>query len=83
MNIDDLIKHTSFDKFLTDEFERLSAGELYDSMIDLFKDEPKARDWFYTECPALGGKRPYDLCVKGDTKTVIDTVGRLANGTYV
>lgn len=44
--------------------------------IEVFGDEEKFRDWYSTECPALGNKKPSE-CSDND---VLDQLGRIEHG---
>ena len=51
--------------------------------IDIFGSQEKARKWFETPLPALGGKTPLE-CVKTEsgTREVENVLGRIAHGVF-
>jgi uncharacterized protein (DUF2384 family) len=85
MNIDDILQKKEFkelDVFLTDEMNKYANQEMMKQMLDVFGDEKKARNWFYSKLIALGNKRPYDFCKKGEGEKVSDALGRMDSGNY-
>ncbi len=85
MNIDDFLRLEQFkplDDYLTAEMHKVADKNLISLMVDTFETEEKARKWFYTSIRALGGKRPYDFCRKGDHEEVKQELGRIGHGGY-
>ncbi len=51
--------------------------------IDVFGSEEKARKWFETPLPALGGKRPFEYAdTEPEAREVEDVLGRIAHGIF-
>ncbi len=83
MNIDDILKQEKFkelDLFLTEEMQKVAGKDLVKKMISVWESKEIARNWFYNNAIALGGKRPYDYCKEGKTKEVEDLLGRIEYG---
>ena len=74
MDIDDILQKEVFkglDDYLTGEMNRTATSDLIDQMYSTFDgDKSVARSWFYSLNRGLGGKRPYDCCIGGDSSEV-------------
>jgi uncharacterized protein (DUF2384 family) len=85
MNIDDILQRHEFralDDLLNEELRMHAGPQLVEMMNDVFGNEARARDWFFSECRALEGERPYDYCRRGKTQEVYDVLGRIEMGVY-
>ena len=86
MDIDDFLKLKKFqvlDEYLTSEMNRTAGDDLVSRMMDVLETTEKgARDWFYSEIIALGGKRPYDFCKEGNYQEIENLLGRMEYGVY-
>lgn len=85
MNIDDILARFPFrllDRYLDRQMKKTTGDELYQQMIDCFGDKYRARNWFYSNIPALGGKRPYDYCREGNRKNISDEIHRIEYGIF-
>ena len=86
MNIDDILKQKQFkplDKYLTKEMYKTAGQDLVSRIRDVLETTEKgARDWFYSEIIALGGKRPYDFCKEGNYQEIENLLGRMEYGVY-
>lgn len=85
MNIDDILEKFPFrilDIYLDRQMKKTSGKELYSQMLDFFGDKYRARNWFYSNIPALGGKRPYDYCKERNRGEISEEIHRMEHGIF-
>jgi len=83
MDIDDMLntpKFESLKRYLDDQLFSYTSDETRAKLMETFGDYHKARNWYYSELPALGGKRPYDLCKVGDEKLIYKELVNIEHG---
>ncbi len=79
-----LIERKNQGKFKQDESERvLRLFNLFYQAVKILGSEQRARNWFISELPALGGKSPLEY-VETDigTQEVRDVLGRIQYSVY-
>ncbi|MEI6732277.1 MAG: MbcA/ParS/Xre antitoxin family protein [archaeon] len=85
MDIDDILNKEEFkslDLFLDNEMEKCAGGPLINQMIYVLESRMNARNWFYSNVKALGGKRPYDICKAGKSDQIRDILGQIEYGVF-
>jgi len=85
VDINDILRREEFkelEDFLNHEMHTLSGDFLMGRMLEVFNNGLIARNWFYTELPALDHYRPYDYCKDGRAHEVEELLGRLEHGIY-
>jgi len=85
MRIEDMLGQKRFKKLdvhLTQEMYRLAGDDLVKKMIDVWKTENDARNWFYSPLQILEGKRPYDYCKNDNISEVENILGEIKSGAY-
>jgi len=86
MNIDDFLESDKFkplSEYLENEMIRSAGDDLVAKMIGVFGNTNNARNWFYTNLPLLGGKRPYDYCNEDKVYEIEIILGRIEHGVFV
>lgn len=86
-NLDTLDDHLDIEFIINTE--GAITGGLYDKMLDVFgspnnpkEAHRKAREYFYSRIPALGNKRPYDLCLEKRQNELYDELVRADYGIF-
>ena len=70
-----------FDEKSDKQIRRLS--QLMKQALGIFGSKEKARKWFWTPLPALGGKTPLECAETEDgAQKVEDMLGRIAHGVF-
>ena len=85
MDIDDilgLLEFKTLDTFLNKELERTAGSKLIEQMNYIFDSESDVRTWYFSNCIALGNKRPYDYCKMAKQQEVKDILERIEHGAY-
>jgi len=83
MNIDDILSRQEFreiDDFLNQEMLSSAGDFLVGRMLEVFEDDSKVRNWFYSELKVLDNQRPYDYCLDGREYEVEQLLGRIEYG---
>jgi len=83
MDIDDMLNNPRFEnlrRYLDDQLFSHTDEDTRAKLIEVFGDYHKARNWYYSKLPALGDKRPYDLCKTGDEKLLYEELINIEHG---
>ncbi len=60
-----------------------TAGtRLANKIVDIFGNEDKATEWYYSSCVALRNKSPYEYCEEGKYSEIEKIIFRMKWGSF-
>ena len=69
------------DNYSISDVRKIAGEDLTDRMLDVFEDETKVVNWFYSSNKALGVS-PSEYCIEGKSSEIEKILGRIEHGIF-